>query len=168
MNLPNAQKPTQMKIKTSELERRALDWAVSKALGRLGQKPPRCCACKHYEERQGRDDAIQYCHHPKMDFVDGSEAFGSWPSDHARHEQCPINELTAEPYSTDWAQGGPIIYQARIQLQIDASGNDFAVIWKKNIGYGPRIDGPTPLIAGMRCYVASEMGDEIEVPDELV
>jgi Protein of unknown function (DUF2591) len=27
--------------------------------------------------------------------------------------------------------------------------------------------GPTPLIAAMRCYVASKLGDEVEVPDEL-
>jgi hypothetical protein len=29
------------------------------------------------------------------------------------------------------------------------------------------LDGPTPLIAAMRCYVASKMGDEIELPEEL-
>ncbi len=27
--------------------------------------------------------------------------------------------------------------------------------------------GPTPLIAAMRCYVASKLGDEIEIPEEL-
>jgi hypothetical protein len=27
--------------------------------------------------------------------------------------------------------------------------------------------GPTPLIAAMRCYVASKLGDEIEIPKEL-
>jgi hypothetical protein len=27
--------------------------------------------------------------------------------------------------------------------------------------------GPKPLIAAMRCYVASKLGDEVEVPDEL-
>ena len=27
--------------------------------------------------------------------------------------------------------------------------------------------GPTPLIAAMRCYVASKLGDEVEVPEEL-
>jgi hypothetical protein len=29
-------------------------------------------------------------------------------------------------------------------------------------------DGPTPLIAAMRCLVASKMGDNIEIPDELL
>lgn len=28
--------------------------------------------------------------------------------------------------------------------------------------------GPNPLVAGMRCYVASELGDEVEVPEELL
>jgi hypothetical protein len=27
--------------------------------------------------------------------------------------------------------------------------------------------GPTPLIAAMRCYVASKLGDEVDVPEEL-
>lgn len=27
--------------------------------------------------------------------------------------------------------------------------------------------GPTPLIAAMRCYVASRLGDEVEIPEEL-
>lgn len=27
--------------------------------------------------------------------------------------------------------------------------------------------GPTPLIAAMRCYVASKLGDEVDVPDEM-
>ena len=29
-------------------------------------------------------------------------------------------------------------------------------------------DGPTALIAAMRCFVASRLGDEVEVPEELV
>jgi hypothetical protein len=29
------------------------------------------------------------------------------------------------------------------------------------------LDGPTPLIAAMRCYVASKLGDEVELPEEL-
>jgi hypothetical protein len=28
--------------------------------------------------------------------------------------------------------------------------------------------GPTPLIAAMRCYVASKLGDEVDVPEELM
>jgi len=28
--------------------------------------------------------------------------------------------------------------------------------------------GPTPLIAAMRCFVASKLGDEVDVPEELL
>jgi len=28
--------------------------------------------------------------------------------------------------------------------------------------------GHTPLVAAMRCFVASHLGDEVEIPDELV
>ena len=158
-----------MKIKTSELTGPALDWAVAKAQGTLGQKPSRCFDCKHYEERQGRDEAIQYCHHPKMDFVDGSEAFGTWPSDYATHEKCPINELTAEPYSSDWSVGGPLIEREKLS----PSPADFGLFWRcysfgtDGMNNGVWACGPTPLIAAMRCYCASKLGDSPEVPDEL-
>ena len=28
--------------------------------------------------------------------------------------------------------------------------------------------GPTPLIAAMRCYCCAKLGDEVDIPDELV
>lgn len=70
-------------------------------------------------------------------------------------------------YSTNWSQGGPIIERERVQLRIDEVGRNFAVVWVEGIGYGPRIDGPTPLIAAMRCYVASKLGGTVNVPEEL-
>ena len=42
-----------------------------------------------------------------------------------------------------------------------------------NWGYAYSLDedsitrGPTPLVAAMRCYVASKLGDEVELPEEL-
>lgn len=63
--------------------------------------------------------------------------------------------------STDWTQGGPIIERERIRL--DPRG-----VWVA--GHDSSNDeylGPTPLIAAMRCYVASKLGDEIEIPEEL-
>jgi hypothetical protein len=35
--------------------------------------------------------------------------------------------------------------------------------WPKANGFW----GDTPLIAAMRCFVASKLGDEIEIPEEL-
>ena len=67
--------------------------------------------------------------------------------------------------STDWSQGGPIIEREKITLRVwDDEDYVHAYIdtgkdWS---------EGPTPLIAAMRCYVASKLGDEVEIPEELI
>jgi len=69
--------------------------------------------------------------------------------------------------SSNWEQGGPIIEREKIEMAEYKGG------WSAHIktdaepldelhGYGP-----TPLIAAMRCYVASKLGDEVEIPEEL-
>lgn len=65
-------------------------------------------------------------------------------------------------YHQNWNQGGPIIERERIDLQ-----------WVERKGSGPvwrtfHADGPTPLVAAMRCFVASRLGDEVDVPEELI
>lgn len=65
-------------------------------------------------------------------------------------------------YSTNWSQGGPIIERERIELH-NAVGGEWAAHAEFQI-YGI---GPTPLIAAMRCYVASKLGDEVDVPWQL-
>lgn len=75
-------------------------------------------------------------------------------------------------YSTIWSQGGPIIERKEIGTRRDAPcsrGREWEAspsITAKGAG-GRWGYGPTPLIAAMRCFVASELGDEVEVPDEL-
>ena len=64
--------------------------------------------------------------------------------------------------STDWAQGGPIIERERIELRGDGDGG-----WIAHDNLNPEQKGPTPLIAAMRCYVASKLGEEVEIPAEL-
>ena len=68
--------------------------------------------------------------------------------------------------STDWAQGGPIIEReiAKIERFSDALWE--ATAFTKNAQDFVH-SGPTPLIAAMRCYVASKLGDIVEIPDEL-
>jgi len=65
--------------------------------------------------------------------------------------------------STDWAQGGPIIEREMIELVPQTPALWDAMYKTQHI---PN-DGPTPLIAAMRCYVASVLGDEVEIPEEL-
>ncbi len=67
------------------------------------------------------------------------------------------------PYSTDWADGGPIIEREGIELLCESLGFRWVAMPQK----GPEWRGPTPLIAAMRCYVASKLGDEVDVPEEL-
>ena len=60
--------------------------------------------------------------------------------------------------STHWGIGGPIIERAGIGVFPLGDGRGWAAGLQ---------DGPTPLIAAMRCYVASKLGDEIDVPKEI-
>ena len=69
-------------------------------------------------------------------------------------------------YSSDWAQGGPIIDRERITIrQWTNMPTIHAYMPHDGAPWGA---GPTPLVAAMRCYVASKLGSEIEVPDELL
>ena len=75
--------------------------------------------------------------------------------------------------SSNWAQGGAIIEREGISI-CNLEANDWQVNgWTASVGelWSPNDDGwisPTPLIAAMRCYVASKLGDEVEVPEELL
>ena len=127
-------------MKTSELTGPALDWAVAKADG--------------YDE--------------------------GWL---LRQLGNPNPETRAMPsYSTDWSHGGPIIEREGIvcspEYEDDVLNDTRLLIgrWKANLwnnsvpgtsGFMQWAHGPTPLIAAMRAYVASKLGDEIEIPEEL-
>ncbi len=85
--------------------------------------------------------------------------------------------------SKKWSQGGPIIEREGIPIRKHSSGTWYAHMnlgdgeraqWHKHewvtskVQKQVRFDGPTPLIAAMRCYVASKLGDEVDVPEELL
>lgn len=70
-------------------------------------------------------------------------------------------------YSTDWAQGGPIIEREGITV-CNVSNRKWVA------GYGIATSsrhnqaGPAPLLAAMRCYVASKLGSEVDIPEEII
>lgn len=68
-------------------------------------------------------------------------------------------------YSTDWKHGGPIIEREEIALRAEGMSKENAWFASTRSSLGEY--GPTPLIATMRCYVASRLGDEVEVPEGL-
>jgi len=57
--------------------------------------------------------------------------------------------------SINWAQGGPIIEREGIAMIPGWTA--------ERPGFSA--DGLTPLIAAMRCYVASRLGDKVELPE---
>ena len=65
-------------------------------------------------------------------------------------------------YSTLWGCGGPIIDLEGITLRCGLHGWDAELEEFDAISHGP-----TALIAAMRCFVASRLGDTVEVPEEL-
>lgn len=80
-------------------------------------------------------------------------------------EAVRVGELSP---STQWHWGGPIIEREMLGVQPIYQGYTVSH-WSavQEVGEGRR-NGPTPLIAAMRCYVASKLGDEIDLPKELL
>ena len=134
-------------MKTNELTGHALNWAVAMAEGD-----------KVYRPRLGRPsdwDKEAY-------LADGSD--DRWVVRVQNPKVAHFVDWTYTP-SGDWMQGGPII--EREKLDVFCSGN----VWDASTGdRHPNVikSGTTPLVAAMRCYVASKLGDEVEIPAELL
>ena len=142
-----------MKIKTSELTGAALDWAVAKAEGRT---------VYYVVERDHGQAAHRH--------------LTRW----AAINVSPAGHDVYAP-STDWSQGGPIKEREGINdFRHNRLRDSDPFVWcahkvvpRPNMEGSTNmvaiaIDGPTPLVAAMRCYVASKLGDEVDVPEELV
>lgn len=72
--------------------------------------------------------------------------------------------------TTNWKQGGPIIEREWIEL---LNGSNLHPSPWSAVRYDPdgepiSAHGNTPLIAAMRCYATSELGDEVDVPEGLL
>lgn len=82
--------------------------------------------------------------------------------------------------TTDWSQMGPIIEREGIDVFTSYEGSRIEGSFAEKTGWaarqhtygGPlnpkRFLGRTSLIAAARCYVASKLGETVEVPEELV
>lgn len=131
-----------MKIKTADLIGPTLDFAVA--------------------NREGEDVVAWYTTDREAYFVVLAYAF----VDKERMTTYPDPEETYYP-SFHWAHGGPIIQRENIDI-MHVRQADLSVVWCATRDSGEtEFVGPTPLIAAMRCYVASKLGDEVEIPDEL-
>ena len=57
-----------------------------------------------------------------------------------------------------WEQAGPIIEREMIDI-VCLPTKQGGFVWRTFYA-----DGPTALVAAMRCYVASKLGDNIDIP----
>lgn len=90
-----------------------------------------------------------------------------WAVRYANNGSPPKDYVPArDNFSTCWNKGGPIIEREGISVISHNKPNHWVA---RTTDYPSRyIQGPTPLIAAMRCYVASKLGDEVDVPEELI
>jgi hypothetical protein len=71
--------------------------------------------------------------------------------------------------STNWAQGGAIIEREGISLLLWKGFTD-GQYWVGSIDVEEREreeEADAPLVAAMRCYVASKLGNEVQIPEGL-
>lgn len=144
-----------MKIKTSEATPLQLNWLVSKCKG--------IEVVMRHDYMRGKASANNY----KGDL--------QWQLDIQPNEPIWIDTAGGthemSQYTEDWSQGGPIIECEKITAAFDHDNYEDRWTADKltetcnNFHNG---SGPTLLIAGMRCYVASKLGEEVEVPEELI
>ena len=102
-----------------------------------------------------------------LGYKPGTELFvGSFGPLFGKGYKWPSIRMTKGNWSENWSQGGPIIERENISLQ-QGRPPAYPTQWLASM-VGCMYTGPTPLIAAMRCYVASKLGDEVDVPEELL
>lgn len=148
-------------MKTSELTGAALDWAVARCEVAAGVfTDDQYCA----DDRQYMD----FKHGAPMLFQNGVVQAGTYNRDTGAEWVFHGPGGHYKP-STDWAQGGPIIEREGIDVMFEGPEWYAYMRYEAADGYNRTLqyDGPTPLIAAMRCYAASKLGNNVEVPDDI-
>lgn len=125
-------------MKTTNLTGKALDYAVAKA--------------------QGFDVY-------KDEMLNGHTMSGFWVSGYYPGDLNSWVQLEHFTPSTSWMKGGPIIEREKIATKFWVSEDSWEALIKGGFFASW---GPTPLIAAMRCLTASRLGDDVEIPKELL
>jgi len=93
-----------------------------------------------------------------------AEAEGFFKQDMASIRNGKVDVFYFDGYepAVDWALAGAIIEREKIALHFNGDSP-----WVGECGWARR-DGATPLEAAMRSYVAVKLGDDVEIPEELL
>lgn len=132
-----------MVIETSELTGRALDWAVSKSLG----------------------------HSQELDMSSHGAVWEGWWESTPKPDDC---YHILPYYSKSWPSAGPIIEREGISIRKEPNGwyafKNFSTATETPFTHCSAFDagGETAVEAAMRCYVQSKLGEEVDVPNELI
>ncbi|QYY33674.1 DUF2591 domain-containing protein (plasmid) [Cupriavidus pinatubonensis] len=112
------------------------------------------------------DWAVATCEIPNLDSGSARhlEHFLTLRSEDVHYDQDLKQHRTGRfRYSERWDQGGPIIEREGISVQKWSDGS-----WRSYLKMSVELSGPTSLVAAMRCYVATTLGNEVAVPDDLL
>lgn len=150
-----------MKVKTNELTKAALDWAIAQASGHAVYfKRHKILGYRIYFQANG------FRFNPSEDWVAGGEIIEREDISVIRLENKSVpNEkgLWQGVYENQWA--AVINMKHSVQTVYGHRGDDFGESYAVDAS---AIIGGTPLEAAMRCYVASKLGDTVEIPEELI
>ena len=69
-----------------------------------------------------------------------------------------------------WNQGGVLIEEECLDISCNPAGfwSSSAPLPNSHKEWWAMAYGPTPLVAAMRCFVITKLGEEVDVPDELI
>lgn len=129
-----------MKVKTSELIGKSLDFAVSIA---LGHEMVQDAVSGQYFARLNRDQLRKQ---------------NTYYSPNEQYRDLPF-----VGYSTLWSHGGPLIDSERIDVFCSENQWCAQMDCRVHSSYGK-----TALIAAMRCFVASVFGEEVDLPQDIL
>lgn len=141
------------KIKTADLTGPALDWTVAKCEG---------WRVSVTEFRKSQISSSKFAYSSVLAKGGPIIELEKITVVCAEGDYNPSKAGTSECYDTYWvATRGKLSASTVYGPQGDNWGECFQID-------ADAVQGPTPLIAAMRCFVASKLGDEVDVPEELL
>jgi len=155
-----------MKLKTNDLTGAALDWAVSKAEGSLS--PLGNVILKGNKRLIIVVDSIEaptVLYKPSEDWAQGGPIIERKGITIVRCDDKNIPDAKGFWQNKHEPQWAATDGSHSVQEVYGSQGDHFGDCYQVDEN---AVTGPTPLIAAMRCFVASKLGDRVEIPQELV